>query len=187
MDIDIDLAEREDLLNLIDHIPAAIIKNDKISKHNTGVYFVEIPVNPFSGTASVDYKIAEDRGYFKIDFLNVYIYKQVKSEEHLLSLMRTPDWSKLTDKKFVEQLIHVNNYFDIISKLPEPIDSIEKLAMFLASIRPSKKYLLGKTWAEVEKSIWKKELNGDYAYKKSHAISYAHLVAIHMNLLEETN
>lgn len=186
MDIDIDLADRDQLLNIVDHIPACMIKNSEIIKHNTGVYFTEIPFNPYTSTAAIDYKSAESQGYFKIDLLNVYIYKQVKSEEHLIELMKDPDWGLLKNKQVVEQLIHINNYYDVISNLKEPIDSIHKLAMFLAAIRPSKKHLLGKSWKEIEKTIWEIDNTGDYAYKKSHAISYAHLVAIHINLIDES-
>lgn len=185
MDIDIDLADRDHLLNLVDHIPASIIKNSKLTKHNTGVYFTEIPFNPVTATANIDYKTAESLGYFKVDLLNVYIYKYVKSENHLMQLMNDPDWTLLKNKQAVEQLIHINNYYDIISNLPEPIDSVYKLAMFLAAIRPSKKYLIGRPWKDVEKEIWVVDNSTEYSYKKSHAISYAHLVVVNMNLLGE--
>lgn len=186
MDIDIDIGDRDQLLNIIDHIPASMIKDGAYVRHNTGVYFTEIPFNPYIASSAIDYKSAEKQGYFKIDLLNVSIYKQVTSEEHLISLMRDPDWNLLKNRKFVEQIIHIGNYYDIINRLPEPIDSIYKLAMFLAAIRPSKKHLLGKVWDEIEKTIWEIDAGGEYAYKKSHAISYAQLVIIHMNLLKES-
>jgi hypothetical protein len=66
--------------------------------------------------------------------------------------------------------------------MPEPINTIPRLAMFLAVIRPSKKHLMGLSWAEVAKTIWDKEQDG-YAFKKAHSISYAQLVVVHMNLL----
>jgi hypothetical protein len=62
------------------------------------------------------------------------------------------------------------------------IDSILKKAMFLSVIRPGKKHLIGIPWNELEKKIWVKDGDG-YFFKKAHAISYAHLVAVHMNLL----
>jgi hypothetical protein len=134
--------------------------------------------------SSIDYSEAEKRGYIKLDFLNVHVYSNVRSEQHLINLMRDPNWEKLKKRDFVEKLIHLNNQFDNIQKMPEPIDSIPKLAMFLAVIRPGKKHLLGKTWNEVSKTIWEKEENG-YSFKKSHSYSYAHLVVVNMNLLEE--
>ena len=42
-------------------------------KHNTGVYYTKIPVNPETGTSTIDYKMAEERGYFKLDLLNVAV------------------------------------------------------------------------------------------------------------------
>jgi hypothetical protein len=68
--------------------------------------------------------------------------------------------------------------------MPEPVNSIPRLAMFLAVIRPGKKHLIGKTWIEVAKTVWDKGTDG-YTFKKAHAIAYAHLVVVHMNLLEE--
>ena len=85
MDIDIDFADRKKILDIIKHVPATIIDKDGTSKkHNTGIYCHSIPYNPLTGTASIEYKEAEDRKYFKIDFLNVGIYEGVKDEEHLI-------------------------------------------------------------------------------------------------------
>jgi len=180
-DIDIDLGDREKLLALIDHTPASIRKNE-IKKHNTGIYVTEIPYDPVNQMCALDYEEAEDRGYFKLDLLNVHVYNQIKDEHHLMELMRDPLWSKLYDPLFVEKLIHIGNHYNSIKKMPEPIDTIPRLAMFLAAIRPGKKHLIGLPWAEVSKSIWEKE-EGSYTFKKSHAVAYAHLVVVHMNLL----
>ena len=56
--------------------------------------------------------------------------------------------------------------------------------MFLALIRPGKKHLIGKSWKDISQSVWDKDATG-YTFKKSHAIAYAHLVVVHINLLEE--
>ena len=181
-DVDIDFGNREDILAHIRHIPAAMREVNPIRKHSTGIYVTDIPYDPINDMASIDYKKAEDRGYLKLDFLNVHVYNKVKSEEHLIELMKEPDWSKLKDKLFVEQLIHLNNHYNSIQKMPEPINSIPRLAMFLAVIRPAKKHLIGKTWNEIAKTVWDKGDDG-YHFKKAHAISYSWLVAVHMNLL----
>ena len=68
--------------------------------------------------------------------------------------------------------------------MPEPINSIPRLAMMLAIIRPSKKHLIGQSWKEVAKTVWDKNIDG-YSFKKAHAIGYAWLVAVHMNILEK--
>lgn len=183
-DIDIDFADRTHLLQHIRHIPAAMRKVDPIRKHNTGVYVTEVPYDPVNEMASIDYTEAQDRGYFKLDFLNVYIYGQIKNEAHLIELMKEPNWDKLRDETFVKQLIHLSNHYNSIVKMPEPINSIPRLAMFLALIRPAKKHLIGKSWKEVAKEIWERDSSG-YSFKRSHSLAYAHLVVIHMNLLDE--
>ena len=185
-DVDIDLPDRDKLLAVIKHIPASMRKVDPIRKHSTGVHITEIPYDPVNDMASIDYKEAEQRGYFKLDLLNVHVYSQVKSEEHLIQLMYEPDWTMLNNRATVEQLIHLGNSFDLMRRMPEPINSIPRLAMFLAVIRPAKRHLLGKTWKEVNETVWEKDQTG-YSFKRSHAVAYAQLVVVHMNLLRENN
>lgn len=183
-DIDIDFADREQILSLLDVTPSSIIRDGKLVRHNTGVHPTEIPVDPFTGWASLDYNDAEARGYVKLDFLNVNLYKQVRDEQHLVELMQEPDWTKLYDPAICQQLIHVNNHYDTLLKMPEPVDTVARLAMFLAVIRPAKRHLIGKSWKDVSLTIWDK-VEGEYAFKKSHAVAYANLVVVNLNLLCE--
>lgn len=185
-DIDIDFGDRDEALEHLPHVAASMHKDGKLQKHNSGVYFTDIPVDPFSGLASLDYKVAEERGYVKVDFLNVNLYKQVKSEQHLTELMnREPDWSLLYNEVKCEQLMHVGAHHETLLKMPEPVDSIPRLAMYLAVIRPAKRHLIGKTWKEVAETVWDKPTDDSYYFKKAHAISYAHLVVVNMNLLTD--
>ena len=182
-DVDIDFFDRDGVLKLFKHTPASIIKNDKIEKHKTGVYFHAIPSDPINGYATLDYKKAEDRGYFKIDCLNVNIYKNVKSEQELVELMiEEPDWDMLKDPKLVENLFHLNGHYNIVSKL-EP-KNIEQLAAVLAIIRPAKRGLMYKDWKEILKEVWVKPTDGSYFFKKSHAIAYAQAIVVQMNLFK---
>jgi len=183
-DIDIDLADREQLLKLINTTNASIRKNNIVKKHPTGVYITDIPYDPINDLCALDYEVAEERGYFKLDLLNVHVYSLVRDEKHLELLMKEPNWNRLSKKDFVEKLIHINNQFDTLCKMPEPVNSIPRLAMFLAVIRPGKRHLIGKPYSEIAKTVWDKNTDG-YYFKKSHSISYAHLVVVHMNLLEE--
>ena len=183
-DVDIDFYDREKALKLFKHTPASIIKNEEIEKHKTGVYFHSIPKDPVTGYASIDYKKAEDRGYFKIDCLNVNIYKAVKSEEELVKLMiEEPDWTMLKDKNTVDQLFHLNGHFDIVSKL-EP-QNIEQLAAVLAIIRPAKRNLMHKYWKDILQEVWVKPMDGSYFFKKSHAVAYAQAIVVQMNILKK--
>ena len=184
-DIDIDFADRDAAVDLLKLVPASINKDGRLVKHNTGVYVTDMPIDPFTGLASIDYETAESRGYVKLDLLNVHVYKQVRDESHLVELMREPDWSLLYDPEICGQLIHVNGHYDTLIKMPEAVNSIPRLAMFLAIIRPAKRHLIGCTWAEVAKTIWDKPDDNGYYFKKSHAVSYAHLVAVNLNLICE--
>lgn len=183
-DIDIDFGNREQILKLVRHTPATIVRDEGPVRHNTGVYVTDIPTDPFLGSASIDHRAAEDRGYIKLDFLNVGIYSQVRNEEHLLELMnRDPAWEKLYDPEFCSQLIHIGNHYDTLIKMPEAVNTIGRMAMFLAVIRPGKRHLIGQPWKEVARSVWDKPADDSYYFKKSHSVAYAHLVVVHMNLL----
>lgn len=185
-DIDIDFSNRDDILQHIKHIPAAMRNVKPIRKHATGIYVTDIPYDALNDIANIDYTEAEERGYIKLDFLNVHVYNNVRDETHLVELMREPNWSKLKEKDFVERLIHLSNHYNSLCKMPEPVDSIPRLAMFLAVIRPAKKHLIGLPWKDVAKTVWDKDADG-YVFKKSHSLAYSQLVAVHMNLLEESN
>ena len=183
-DVDIDFFDRDGTLRLFKHAPASIIKDGKIEKHKTGVYFHAVPTHPITGHSTLDYKKAEKRGYFKIDCLNVSIYKNIKSEQELVELMiEEPDWDMLKDPKVVENLFHLNSHFNIVSKL-EP-KNIEQLAAVLAIIRPAKRGLMYKNWVDILKEVWLKPTDGSYFFKKSHAVAYAHAIVVQMNLIKK--
>ena len=180
-DIDIDFADRSKALDVIKHVPA-ILEGGK--KHNTGVYCHTIPVNPLTGNASIDYVEAEERGYFKIDFLNVGIYEKVRDEEHLIQLMETePLWDLLLQDDFVNLLFHVNGHGSILRQMVPK--SIEQLAAVLAMIRPAKRYLIGKEWTTVMNEVWVKPTTDDYYFKHAHAVAYAMVIVVQMNLICE--
>ena len=151
------------------------------------VYVTEVPHNPIDKLSTIDYKTAEDRGYFKLDFLNVSIYDKVKDEQHLKELMnKEPLWDLLEHQDFSDKVFHVSGHHTVL-KQTNP-DSIEKLAAVLAMIRTAKRHLIGKTWEEILSEVWIKPTDGSYYFKKAHAISYAVAVVVHMNLIcEELN
>ena len=180
-DIDIDFADRDIILSKIKH---RVAKLDTGKKHNTGVYVTECPHNPVDKLSTIDYKTAEERGYFKLDFLNVSIYKDVKNDKHLVQLMeKEPVWELLQHEEFVDQLFHLNGHTEILKKTCPT--SVEQLAAVLAMIRPAKRHLIGESWDMVMKEVWTKPENDEYYFKKAHAFSYAMAVVVHMNLLVE--
>ena len=183
-DIDIDFADRTKILDIIEHVPATIFDKGVNKKHNTGVYCSSIPVNPLTGNASLDYREAEARGYFKIDFLNVGLYNGVRDEEHLLRLLHTePIWDLLLQDEFTDNLFHVNGHGTILRKMMPK--SIEELAMVLALIRPAKRHLIGLDWSDVKKEVWQKPVGDEYYFKKAHAVAYAAAIVVQMNLICE--
>jgi DNA polymerase III alpha subunit len=183
-DIDIDFVDRDQALKLFDHIPASRLDNGKLVKHNTGVYLHAVPVDAVSGLCQLPYEEAEDNKYFKIDFLNVGIYKGVRDEEHLVHLMnQEPLWDLLEQDEFVNLLFHLNGHGDIIRKTRPT--SVEQLSAVLAMIRPAKRYLIGKVWTTIMKEVWTTPETGDYFFKKSHATAYAVAIVVQMNLICE--
>ena len=184
-DIDIDFADRSLALSELDHIPASMIRNQNLVKHNSGVYFHAVPIDSITVLSSLEYNLANAAGFYKIDFLNVGIYQQIKSEQHLVELMNhEPNWDQLYDHDFCSRLIHVGNHYSTLIKMPEKVNSIVTMSMFLAVIRPGKRQLIGQHWQEISQTVWD-NTNDGYAFKRSHAIAYAHLVKVHMNLLNE--
>jgi DNA polymerase III alpha subunit len=75
----------------------------------------------------------------------------------------------------------VGNYTDLLRQM-QP-DSIARMAAFISVIRPGKAHLQGQPWDQVFKHVWDGDTSQGYTFKKSHALSYAALVALHMNLL----
>jgi len=188
MDIDIDSADRLSITKLLQHTSAGIVRNGKLIKHNTGVYVNPVPCDPESGICTIDHKQAEKMGYTKLDLLNVTLYERVQNRDHLNQLFNTePDWNLLQHREFVENLIHIGNHFATMQKMPEKIQSVDHMAMFLALIRPAKRDLIGLPWSQVEQSVWQKPEDGSYYFKKAHAYSYAYLVIVNMNLDSESS
>ena len=180
-DIDIDFADRDDVLAKLKH---RVAKLDTGKKHNTGVYVTEVPHNPIDKLSTIDYKTAEDRGYFKLDFLNVSIYDKVKDEQHLKELMnKEPLWDLLEHQDFSDKVFHVSGHHTVL-KQTKP-DSIEKLAAVLAIIRPAKRQLMYKDWDEIMKQVWLRPTDGSYFFKKSHAVAYAQAIVVQMNLIQK--
>jgi len=184
-DIDIDFADRESILKLIDTVPARQLHQGQVRRHNSGVYVTDIPYDPVYQCAAIDYETAEQRGYFKIDFLNMTVYNLVNSPEHYeLMQAQEPPWSRLwTDSAWASQLAHVGNYTGLLATMRP--DSIPRMAAFISIIRPGKAHLQNCPWAEVFESVWDGDDSRGYTFKKAHAISYAALVALHMNLLNQ--
>jgi hypothetical protein len=183
-DIDIDFANRDNALKLIQHVPA---RQSNGKKHNSGIYVTDIPRDPVNQCAAIDYEEAEKRGYFKLDFLNMSVYQLIRDPAHYEQMLTaSPPWERLwTDGPWASQLVHVGNYTDLL-RVMKP-DSIPRMAAFISIIRPGKAHLQTRPWTEVFATVWDGDESKGYTFKKSHAVSYAALVALHMNLLNQSD
>jgi hypothetical protein len=182
-DIDIDLANREQLLELIHTTSARQIHQGQIRRHNSGVYPTDIPYDPVNTCAAIDYETAEKLGYFKIDLLNMSVYQLIQSPEHYKHMLaQEPPWERLwTDSDWAKHLVHVGNYAELLNKMRP--DSIPRMAAFISIIRPGKAHLQNQPWDVVFKSVWDGDDSKGFVFKHAHAVGYAALVALHMNLL----
>jgi len=186
-DIDIDTSDRQKLLHLLPHVSASILRQGELIKHNTGVYFHEVPVNPFKQMCSLNYTQAETQGCYKIDVLNNSIYEHVQDDAHLQRLMQTPPmWDLLQHEEVVKELAHINNHYDLVARLKP--QSVMDLACVLALIRPGKRHLVHKCelsgFQSIQPEIWQPDAHG-YTFKKSHSISLSWTIVIQLNLLIE--
>jgi hypothetical protein len=186
-DIDIDLADRDQLLALIQATPARQMQQGQVRRHNSGVYATDIPYDPVNACAAIDYEQAEQLGYFKIDLLNMSVYQLIQDQaKYDQMLAQEPPWPKLwIDTDWAKQLVHIGNYTDLLKSMKP--DSITRMAAFISIIRPGKAHLQGQPWDQVFASVWDGDSSQGFVFKQSHAISYAALVALHMNLLNQSD
>jgi hypothetical protein len=109
----------------------------------------------------------------------------IRDQAHYDQLLtQEPNWARLcSDSAWASQLVHVGNYTDLLQKMRP--DSITRMAAFISVIRPGKAHLQGQQWDQVFKSVWDGDTSRGYTFKKSHSLSYAMLVALHMSLLSQ--
>jgi len=187
-DIDIDVANRDHALAGVRHVTASLHnRTGRLDRHNTGVYFHNVPQDPVTGLCSVPYKQAEQQGFFKIDILNVHVYEKVRNEAHLVELMNAEfDWDLLEHPEFVGMLIHLHNQAELVAQLKPR--SIPQLAMTLALIRPGKTHLINKCiqqgFHSIADEIWQ-QTDDKFAFKASHSYGYAMLVKVHAQIIIE--
>ena len=179
-DIDLDFADRHAALKLVKHVPARL----KSKKHNTGVYTHRVPVDPVNGLCTIDHKMADEKGFFKLDVLNVSIYKDVRDNDHLEQLInKEPMWQLLEHTDFVDKVFHLSGHDKLLKQLRP--STLEQLAATLAIIRPAKRHLANQSWQRILQEVWTKPAGNEYYFKKSHAHSYAMACIVHINLICE--
>lgn len=187
-DIDIDVLDRNHALSGLTFIKASMAQDGDLKRHPTGVFFQDIPVDPISGlsvfpSGKKSFDLADEMGFYKVDFIPNSAYQYVDSPDHLNKLLDKPiDWDLFLCENVVNKLQHINSHFEIIDAY-EP-KSVVDLACLIAIIRPAKRRLIGQPWETVREQIWQKE--GDqYAFKKSHGIAFALMITVQLQSMIE--
>jgi hypothetical protein len=113
------------------------------------------------------------------------VYSLVKDSTHYEAMLAAePPWSRLwTDPEWTRQLVHIGNYTELLRAMKP--DTIPRMAAFISVIRPGKAHLQNRPWTEVFESVWDGDDSRGFVFKHAHAIGYAALVALHMNLLSQ--
>ena len=115
-------------------------------------------------------------------------YDDFKNRDDMVARLKEPcKWEMLKDQEFVKTLPHLAKHLRLLQSVN--INSIEELAMFLAVIRPAKKYLIPELlrcgWEGISKVIWKQEEvlsdEEEYQFKKSHAFGYAVMISLRLH------
>ena len=186
MDIDIDITGNFDTkLVFPGSVRASIYKDRKLTPHPCGVYFQQIPEDPVSKLAAIEYKTAEELGCFKIDFLHLTVYDYFSSREEIQELLEhEPDWDLLQHPSVVSQLFQLSKHLSLLQQCKPR--SIEEVADVLALIRPQKRFMLQaylRDPSKIRESLYKIDGEG-YAFKKAHAISYSLVVVLQLHLIK---
>lgn len=187
MDIDIDFPSTFDPTHIFEQaVRASMVKDGKLVKHPAGVYFQNIPVDCITGLASIPYEQAEDLGFMKIDFLHLNILDHFQSKVQIRDLINhEPNWDLLRSKTVVEKLFQLGKHFDVVEVIKPR--SVLDLADCVAVIRPGKRYLLEEydphNKTSFRAKLYKKQ-DGQYSYKKGHAISYAQTIVLQLHLIQ---
>jgi hypothetical protein len=163
---------------------ASRVENGELKKHQVGVYFQNIPIDPITKLAAIPYDKTTDMGFFKIDMLHLTILDYFENKLQIKTLIRKePNWKMLEDPNIVNKLFQIAKHFDIINQIKPK--SILELADCVALIRPGKRHLLkqyNKDKIGTRVLLYKKEHSSDY--RKSHAISYSVTIVLQLHLIE---
>lgn len=143
-----------------------------------------IPVDPVSGLTTLESKEGEYEGFFKVDLLTNTLYDRFTSKKEVRESLNFEkfNWDLLLDPKVVEDLPHISKHFSIVRQL-QP-QSVEDLADILALIRPGKIDLIDdylKDKERTRKRLYKRPLNGEMYFKKSHAVAYSVGILCYLN------
>jgi DNA polymerase III alpha subunit len=186
-DIDIDTPNSFDAVSFFGGYAtkASMIKDEKLQSHPCGVYFQDIPKDPLTNLSAIPYETADELGYFKVDFLHLNVYNFFDSKDEIKALLKIePDWTLLNSPSVVSKLFQLSKHYDLIKKVKPT--SILELADVLSLIRPGKTFILNLYLRDKEKArkeLYKLDKDGNYSFKKAHAIAYALTIILQLHLI----
>lgn len=188
-DFDFEVLHREEVVKLFPEARIASQKSsdgNKLTRHNTGLYFQNIPIFP-DGLSALPYDQAEKKGFAKVDIMSAPAdpYAGITSMTELKWWMTQPiDWSWFTNESFVSRLFHFSGTTHI-GHDPVPMarvvayytpQSIDDVAVLAALKLPPKYQMIGDPLDKIRETIWIKERKINF--KKAHAIAYALAIAV---------
>jgi DNA polymerase III alpha subunit len=184
MDVDIDIQSSfkpEEVFP--DWVRASTLLNGELRPHPCGVYPQEVGVDPVSHLAAAPFKVLEELGYLKVDFLHNTVYDHFTSQEEITTLLNMePEWKLLLIPSVQEKLFQLSKHGEMLD-IVRP-SNIEELADVLALIRPGKRKLLDYYLTNKEKArrlLYAK--TAQYYFKRSHAIGYAMVIVLQLHLI----
>ncbi len=188
-DVDLDVKERDKVVTLFPNaIVASQVAKDNLVAHKTGMYFQRVPRDPVTLLAAFPYEMAEEIGYYKVDFLSNHVYGQIRDMAHLDELLAIPvNWEMFQCVEFVRTLFHFGGEVDHTLSVAEVValykpQSVLDLAHLVAMKLPAKKHLISESWEKVRAEMWIKDPEKRPQFKKSHSVAYALCILIDAQL-----
>jgi len=165
-------------------------KEGEIKKHQAGCYFQTMPTDPVTGLAAIPYDRAEDKGFYKIDFLRLNLLDNFESKEEIRELVKIePDWDLLLDQSIYDRIFQLGQHYSLVSLIKPK--SVPDVADCIALVRPGKWYLKeqyvnasNRGRQALRQELYEKPPNGGYYFKKSHATAYALTVKLQLHLFK---
>lgn len=184
MDVDIDVPSSFNPVEIFpEWVRASTILNGELRPHPCGVYPQAVAIDPVTHLAAAPFKVLEQRGYLKVDFLHNTVYDKFQSREDIEFLLTVePEWKLLLIPSVQQTLFQLSKHGDILD-IVRPT-SVEELADVLALIRPGKRKILDLYLDDRNKGrrlLYTK--SSEYYFKKSHAIGYALVIVLQLHLI----
>ena len=186
MDVDIDFLPSFDPHTVFPQaITASMVKDNLLVKHPCGQYFQTIPVDALTSLAAIPYEEAEVLGYVKVDFLHLSLLDMFTSKDDIRALIKIdPDWTLLQQEEHVDKLFQLHDHHDMLVRIKP--SSVQELADCITLIRPAKRHLIPQYIQNreyVREELLYKKVGDAYAFKRSHAVSYALTIVLQLHLI----